>query len=155
MATEIERKFLVKGTYKDLSFNQFHILQGYLSSQPGRTVRIRIQKEKGYLTIKGASNASGTSRFEWEKEIPVEEAKALFQLCEPGKIEKTRYEIKVGKHTYEVDEFFGENQGLTVAEIELDDENEDFIRPSWLGEEVTGDARYYNSHLLKKPFSKW
>jgi len=155
MATEIERKFLVNGPYKNLAFNQLYILQGYISSQPGRTVRIRTKADKGYITIKGASSKSGTSRYEWEKEIPIEEAEELFQLCEPGTIEKLRYEIMVGKHKFEVDEFFGENLGLTVAEVELSNEDEVFIKPSWLGEEVTGDARYYNSHLLKKPFKKW
>ena len=155
MATEIERKFLVKGPYKNLSSNQLYIMQGYISSQPDRSVRIRTKGDKGYITIKGKANSSGISRYEWEKEIPVEEAEDLFQLCEPGIIEKIRYEIKVGNHTFEVDEFFGDNQGLIVAEIELRNELEDFIRPEWLGEEVTGDSRYYNSSLLKKPFKKW
>lgn len=155
MAKEIERKFLVKGPYKNIAFKQLYIIQGYLSSNPERSVRIRIKADKAYITIKGNTNTSGLSRYEWEKEIPVEEAEELFQLCEPGIIEKIRYEIKAGKHIYEVDEFFGENQGLTIAEIELNDENESFIRPDWLGEEVTGDLRYYNSNLLKKPFKKW
>jgi len=155
MAKEIERKFLVKGPYKNLAFKQLYIIQGYLSSNPERSVRIRIKADKAYITIKGNTNTSGLSRYEWEKEIPVEEAEELFQLCEPGIIEKIRYEIKAGKHIYEVDEFFGENQGLTIAEIELNDENESFIQPDWLGEEVTGDLRYYNSNLLKKPFKKW
>ena len=155
MATEIERKFLVKGPYKHLAFNQLYITQGYISSQPGRTVRVRTKGDKGYITVKGAANTSGISRFEWEKEIPLEEAEDLFQLCEPGTIEKIRYEIKVGNHIYEVDEFFGENLGLTVAEIELGSETEAFIKPEWLDLEVTGDKRYYNSSLIKKPFKKW
>jgi len=155
MAKETERKFLVAGPYKSLAFNQLYIKQGYISSQPEHSVRIRTKGDKGYITIKGESNASGISRFEWEKEIPVEEVEDLFQLCEPGIIEKLRYEIKVGKHIFEVDEFFGENQGLIVAEIELSSETEDFIRPEWVGKEVTGDPRYYNSNLLKLPFSKW
>ena len=155
MATEIERKFLVKGPYKNLAFNQLYIMQGYISSQQGRTVRVRTKGDKGYITIKGTSNSSGISRYEWEKEIPVEEAEELFQLCEPGIIEKIRYEIKVGKHIFEVDEFFGDNLGLTVAEIELKNEEEDFIKPSWLGKEVTGDMRYYNSNIVKNPFKKW
>lgn len=155
MAKETERKFLVTGPYKSLAFNQLYIKQGYISSQPERSVRIRTKGDKGYITIKGESNASGISRFEWEKEIPVEEAEDLFQLCEPGIIEKIRYEIKVGKHIFEVDEFFGDNQGLTVAEIELNSETEVFIRPEWIGREVTGDTRYYNSNLLKSPFNKW
>ena len=155
MAKEIERKFLVIGAYKNLAFRELYIRQGYISSLSERSVRIRTKGEKGYITIKGNTNISGISRYEWEKEIPVEEAEELFQLCEPGIIEKIRYEIKAGKHLYEVDEFFGENQGLTVAEIELNDESEDFIRPEWLGEEVTGDCRYYNSSLIRKPFTKW
>ena len=155
MAKETERKFLVTGPYKSLAFNQLYIKQGYISSQPERSVRIRTKGDKGYITIKGESNASGISRFEWEKEIPVEEAEDLFQLCEPGIIEKIRYEIKVGRHIFEVDEFFGDNQGLTVAEIELNSETEAFIRPEWIGREVTGDTRYYNSNLLKSPFNKW
>lgn len=155
MATEIERKFLVKGPYKDLAFRQFHIMQGYISSQTGKTVRVRIKGDKGYITIKGKSSESGMSRFEWEKEITVDDAKELFPLCEPGLIDKIRYEIKVGKHLFEVDEFFGENAGLTIAEIELSEESEEFIRPEWLGQEVTGDRRYYNSSLLRNPFNKW
>ncbi|MDD4922009.1 MAG: CYTH domain-containing protein [Bacteroidales bacterium] len=155
MAKETERKFLVTGSYKTLSYNQLYIKQGYISSLSERIVRVRTKGDKGYITIKGKPNESGLTRFEWEKEIPVEEAEDLFQLCEPGIIEKIRYEIKVGKHKYEVDEFFGENQGLTVAEIELNSETEDFIRPEWLGEEVTGDSRYYNSNLIKLPYKKW
>jgi len=155
MATEIERKFLVKGPYKNLAYDQLYIMQGYISSQPDRTVRVRTKGDKGYITIKGASNSSGISRYEWEKEIPVEEAEELFQLCEPGIIEKIRYEIKVGKHKYEVDEFFGDNLGLTVAEIELSNEEEKFIKPEWLGNEVTGDTRYFNSNLFKNPYKKW
>jgi adenylate cyclase len=155
MATEIERKFLVKGSYKNLSYNQLYIMQGYISSQHGRTVRVRTKGDKGFITIKGASNSFSISRYEWEKEISVEEAEELFQLCEPGIIEKIRYEIKAGKHKFEVDEFYGDNLGLIVAEIELSDENEEFIKPEWLGQEVTGDSRYYNSSLVKKPFNKW
>jgi len=155
MATEIERKFLVKGPYKDLACKHLYIKQGYISSQPGRSVRIRIKGDKGYLTIKGKTNESGTSRFEWEKEIPLDEAKELFRLCEPGIIEKIRHEIEVGNHLFEVDEFFGDNLGLTVAEIELSNEKENFIKPEWIGEEVTGDPRYYNMSLIKKPFNKW
>lgn len=155
MAKETERKFLVKGAYKHLASKQLYIMQGYISSLPERSVRIRTKGDKGYITIKGKSNVSGLSRFEWEKEIPVEEAEDLFQLCEPGIIEKIRYEITVGKHVYEVDEFYGDNQGLTIAEIELDSEEEAFIRPDWLGEEVTGDCRYYNSDLIKHPYKKW
>jgi len=152
---EIERKFLVKGEYKSLAHRSFRIVQGYLSSVTGRTVRIRIKGDKGYITIKGKSNASGLSRYEWEKEIPLNEAEELLLLCEPGAIDKTRYEIKVGKHTFEVDEFYGDNNGLTIAEVELETEDESYIQPEWLGEEVTGDRKYYNSSLTKHPFKEW
>lgn len=153
---EIERKFLVKNeSFKAVSYAQHHIAQGYLSSVPERTVRIRIKGDKGFLTIKGNSNKTGMSRFEWEKEIPITEAKALLLLCEEGVIEKTRFEIKSGNHTFEVDEFYGKNKGLIVAEIELKTETDSFYKPEWLGAEVTGDIRYYNAHLSKIPFQKW
>ena len=155
MSQEIERKFLVKGEYKSQAVQSFRIVQAYLSSVTDRTVRIRIKGEKAYITIKGKSNESGVSRYEWEKEIPVNEAEELLLLCEPGAIDKTRYEIPVGKHIFEVDEFYGDNSGLTLAEVELKDEAESFIRPEWLGEEVTGDRRYYNSCLTRQPYSKW
>jgi adenylate cyclase len=153
---EIERKFLVTSLdFKNECFAKTTIAQGYLNSNPNRTVRVRIKGEKGYLTIKGIGNESGLSRFEWEKEIPVEEAKALLNLCEKGAIDKTRYEVKSGNHTVEVDEFYGENEGLIIAEIELQNENEAILKPDWLGKEVTGDERYYNSFLSKKPFKTW
>jgi adenylate cyclase len=155
MAQEIERKFLVKGDFKSFSQKQTRITQGYLSSVPERTVRVRIKGEKGFLTIKGIGNATGASRYEWEKEITPEEAAELLKICEPGVIDKTRFLVKAGKHTFEVDEFYGENQGLVVAEIELGDEGESFEKPDWLGEEVTGDVRYFNSMLMKKPFTTW
>ena len=155
MGLEIERKFLIKGDFKQYAHKQEVIVQGYLSSVPERTVRIRIKGEKAYLTIKGVGNASGLSRYEWEKEIPVEEVNELLKICEPGVIDKTRYHVVAGPHTYEVDEFYGENQGLTVAEVELSSEEEDFAKPDWLGEEVTGDVKYYNSMLMKNPFTKW
>jgi adenylate cyclase len=155
MSQEIERKFLVKGEYKSQAVRSFRIVQGYLSSATGRTVRIRIKGDKGFITIKGQSNESGLSRYEWEKEIPLNEAEELLLLCEPGVIDKTRYEIPVGKHIFEVDEFYGENNGLTLAEIELKTEDENYTKPVWLGEEVTGDRRYYNSCLTKQPYSKW
>jgi len=155
MSQEIERKFLVKGEYKSHAVRSFRIVQGYLSSVTGRTVRIRIKGEKGYITIKGKSNESGLSRYEWEKEIPLNEAEELLTLCEPGAIDKTRYEIPVGKHIFEVDEFYGDNMGLTIAEIELESEDESYTRPDWLGVEVTGDRRYYNSSLTKKPYKDW
>ena len=130
-------------------------MQGYICSARGRTVRVRIRGDKGYLTIKGASNASGTSRYEWEKEISLQEAEELMKLCEPGVIDKTRYLVKSGKHTFEVDEFYGDNEGLVVAEVELEYENESYEKPHFIGKEVTGDVRYYNSFLMKDPFCRW
>lgn len=155
MPQEIERKFLVTGEYKSQAYAQTRIVQGYISSARGRTVRVRIRDDKGYLTIKGASNASGTSRYEWEKEISLEEARELMQLCEPGIIDKTRYLVQSGIHTFEVDEFYGENDGLVVAEVELASEDESFEKPVFIGQEVTGDIRYYNSQLMKYPFKIW
>lgn len=155
MGKEIERKFQVRGEFKSLAIKQTRITQGYLSSVPERTVRVRIKGEKGFITIKGIGNASGATRYEWEKEIPVEEVKELLNLCEPGVIDKTRFLVKVGEHTFEVDEFYGENLGLTLAELELPTEDTPFDRPSWLGEEVTGDVRYYNSMLMKNPYTHW
>lgn len=153
---EIERKFLVKNdSFKSVAFTQNHIAQGYLSSVPERTVRVRIKGEKGFLTIKGASNDAGLSRFEWEKEISIDEAKKLLLLCEQGVIDKTRFEVKCGNHTFEVDEFYGANEGLIVAEIELISETDVFKKPDWIGKEVTGDKRYYNAYLSKNPFRKW
>ncbi len=150
MATEIERKFLVKGDFKLQAISESRIMQGYLSSVPERTVRIRVKKEKGYITIKGATNETGASRYEWEKEIPKNEALELMKLCEPGIIDKTRFLVPVGKHVYEVDEFYGHNKGLILAEIELSNEHENFEKPDWLGEEVTGNYKYYNSYLKKE-----
>jgi adenylate cyclase len=153
---EIERKFLVlSDNYKAGAVVQNRIVQGYLSSNPERTVRVRIKGTHGYLTIKGKSNTAGTMRLEWEKEIPLAEAEQLLGLCEKGVIDKVRYEIPSGKRTFEVDEFFGDNEGLTIAEIELGDENEVFEKPQWLGKEVTGDDRYYNSHLSNNPYALW
>lgn len=153
---EIERKFLVSGSYKHLSFRHTLIMQGYLSTEPERSVRVRIRGEKGYLTIKGKSSADGLSRFEWEKEISVEEAKQLMELCLPSSvIEKTRYEIRYENHIIEVDEFKGRNEGLTLAEIELTSLNDPIHLPEWLGKEVTGDIRYYNSMLAREPFCLW
>jgi len=153
---ETERKFLVlNDSYKQQAYTQKRIAQGYLSSVPDRTVRVRTKGDQGFLTIKGKSNESGTSRMEWEKEISVADAEQLLALCEKGAIDKIRHEVKVGNHVYEVDEFFGDNAGLTVAEIELADENEDFIKPEWLGEEVTGTERYYNAYLSRNPYNTW
>ena len=155
MGQEIERKFLVSGEFKPFAKRVVRIVQGYLSSVAERTVRIRVKGDEGFITIKGIGSESGASRFEWEKEIPVSDALELMKLCEPGVIDKTRYLVDVGGHTYEVDEFYGDNDGLVVAEIELSSEDEDFIRPEWLGEEVTGDVKYYNSMLMKHPYKNW
>lgn len=153
---EIERKFLVKDdSYKIEAISEKRIVQGFLNTHPERTVRVRIKGDKGFLTVKGKGNETGTTRFEWEKEITITEAEALLKLCEEGVINKIRYEVKVGSHIFEVDVFSGDNNGLTVAEVELTFENEAFIKPDWLGEEVTGDVRYYNSQLSKNPFKDW
>jgi len=155
MGKEIERKFLVKGDFKPHASKQTRIVQGYLSSVPERTVRVRIKGDTGYLTIKGIGNASGASRYEWEREVPVNEVEELLKICEPGVIDKTRYLVKAGAHTFEVDEFYGENKGLTLAEIELASETDAFEKPEWLGKEVTGDVKYYNSMLMKNPYTRW
>ena len=155
MAREIERKFLVKGDFMREAYAAVRVTQGFLSSVPERVVRIRIKGDKGYITIKGIGDASGVSRYEWEKEIPVDEAQELLLLCEPGVIDKTRYLIDAGEYTFEVDVFHGDNEGLVIAEIELPDEDAPFKHPSWLGREVTGDPRYYNVMLAKHPFKTW
>ena len=155
MAQEIERKFLVKGDFKSHSVSEVRITQGYLSSVPERTVRVRIKGDKGFLTIKGIGSDSGASRFEWEKEVPVSDIRDLLPICEPGVIDKTRYHVQCGEHTYEVDEFYGDNEGLVIAEVELASEDEAFEKPEWLGEEVTGDVKYYNSTLMKAPYKTW
>ena len=156
MALEIERKFLVKGDgYKAMAYSSSRIAQGYICSTRGRTVRVRIRDDKGYLTIKGPAGENGLSRYEWEKELPLAEAQELMKLCEPGMIDKVRYLVQCGKHVYEVDEFYGDNEGLVVAEIELSSEDESFEKPDFIGEEVTGIVKYYNSFLMKFPYSKW
>lgn len=156
MAQEIERKFLVKNdTFKKASFKDTKIVQGFLSTVPERTVRIRIKGDKGFITVKGIGNKSGTSRYEWEKEISVQDATDLLKISEPGVIDKTRYNVKSEGHTFEVDEFYGDNEGLVVAEVELSSEDEAFQKPEWLGEEVTGEVKYYNSMLMKNPYKKW
>ncbi len=156
MAQEIERKFLVKGDFMPFVTKQTRITQGYLSSVPERTVRVRIKGDKGFITIKGIGNESGASRYEWEKEISVEEVNELLKLCEPGIIDKTRFIVPASDGLkFEVDEFYGDNDGLTVAEIELPDEDFKFEKPEWLGEEVTGDIKYFNSMLMKNPFKNW
>ena len=156
MAQEIERKFLVKNeAFKKEAFKETKIVQGFLSTVPERTVRIRIKGDKGFITVKGIGNESGTSRYEWEREISVEDATDLLKISEPGVIDKTRFNVKFGGHTFEVDEFYGENTGLIVAEVELNSENEVFIKPNWLGKEVTGILKYYNSQLSKQPYNRW
>ena len=153
---EIERKFLVLSeAYKTKAFKKTKIIQGFLNTHKERTVRVRVMGKNAFITIKGISNTKGTTRLEWEKEIPVKEAETLLTLCEPNLIKKTRFEVKSSNHIFEVDEFFGENEGLIVAEIELTSENEEFEKPKWLGKEVTGDVRYYNSQLSKLPYRNW
>lgn len=153
---EIERKFLVNGSaYKQEAFHHSRIKQGYICSSHGRTVRVRLRDCQAFLTIKGPSDEKGMSRYEFEKEISCEEAEQLFRLCEPGIIDKTRYLVKSGQHTFEVDEFYGDNEGLVIAEVELKAEDEPFTKPDFIGKEVTGDRRYYNSHLRNNPYCRW
>ena len=156
MMTEIERKFLVtSNAFKTEAHKHTRIIQGFLNTHPERTVRVRLKGNIGFLTVKGKSSANGLSRFEWETVIPKAEAKALLKLCEPGIIDKIRYEVQFGNHVFEVDVFSEENQGLIVAEVELTSENEAFKKPYWLGKEVTGQKKYYNSQLSKKPYKFW
>jgi adenylate cyclase len=153
---EIERKFLVvSDDFINETFAKKRIVQAYLNSNPERTVRIRIKENKGFLTIKGKGSATGTTRMEWETEIPLQDAEKLMTICENGIIDKTRHEVMVGNHMYEVDVFVGDNMGLIVAEIELQSENETFEKPNWLGKEVTNDERFYNAYLSVKPFKTW
>ena len=154
MVKEIERKFLVKGDFMPYVSSSTRIEQGYVAKSDELTLRIRTRDEQGYITIKGRTNAAGMSRAEWEYEIPVNEARELLKFSK-GTISKTRYLVPVGDHVFEVDCFYGENEGLIVAEVELQSEDEEYPRPDWLGEEVTGDRRYYNSQLLKHPYSTW
>lgn len=152
---EIERKFLIQGEYKSLASSHSHIIQGYICSQRGRTVRVRLRDDRAFLTIKGPSLDGGLSRYEFEKEISKDEGLSLLYLCEPGVIDKVRWLVPWQGHTFEVDEFAGENAGLVIAEVELQEENEFFERPPFLGKEVTGDRRYYNSQLRQNPYSQW
>ena len=153
---EIERKFLVKdSSYKQQAHASSHIRQGYICSGHGHTVRVRMRDEEAFLTIKGPSLDGGLSRYEFEKAITPDEAHSLFQLCEPGIIDKTRWLVDCGKHTFEVDEFHGDNQGLVMAEVELSAPGERYDKPDFIGQEVTGDRRYYNSHLRAHPYSEW
>ncbi|MDR1003429.1 MAG: CYTH domain-containing protein [Prevotellaceae bacterium] len=155
MAQEIERKFLITGDYKSKAYAHSRITQGYICRASGRTVRVRIRDDKGYLTIKGASDASGIARYEWEKEIALSEAHELMQLCEPGIIDKTRYLVRSGQHLFEIDEFYGENEGLEIAEVELKAEDEPFEKPDFVGREVTGERQYYNAQLTLHPYREW
>ncbi|WP_243473509.1 CYTH domain-containing protein [Winogradskyella sp. MH6] len=156
MTVEIERKFLVNSNdFKKEASKSYSIKQGFLNSHEERTVRVRLKNDKGYLTIKGKSSEDGLVRFEWETEITKQEAEQLLALCEDGIIDKIRYEVNFGNHTFEIDEFFGENDGLVIAEVELRSTNEDFNKPEWLGIEVTGDIKYYNSQLSKQPYKNW
>lgn len=155
MHFEIERKFLVKGSFKEQASSFSHIVQGYISSMRGRTVRVRIRDEKGYLTIKGPSDQGGLVRYEFEKEISLQDAHDLLKICEPGIIDKTRYLIPYGGHVFEVDEFYGDNEGLILAEVELGSPDELFERPAFLGREVTGDRRFYNSCMRVNPYCQW
>lgn len=155
-ALEIERKFLVVGdAYKRQAYASSYIKQGYICSERGRTVRVRLRGDCGYLTIKGPSTDNGLSRYEFEKEITLEEARELFKLCEPGIVEKTRYLVRSGSHTFEVDEFHGDNEGLVMAEVELAAPDDPIVKPDFIGQEVTGDRRYYNSQLRQHPFTTW
>ncbi len=156
MAIEIERKYLVLDTsYRDMAESKTHIAQGYISQDPERTVRVRIKGNKGYITIKGIPNELGWSRYEFEKEISLEEANELLKLCIPPIIDKVRHNIPYKGITVEVDEFAGENEGLIMAEIELESEDQIFEKPAFIGQEVTGDIRYYNVQLSKTPYKMW
>ena len=156
MALEIERKFLVlDDSYKREAFSSYHIMQGYICKERGKTVRVRIRDNQGFITIKGPSDQGGIVRYEFEQEIPLADAKELMKLCEPGIIDKTRWLVKIDEHTFEVDEFFGDNEGLVVAEVELSTEDETFEKPHFIGKEVTGDRRYYNSQLCANPYRTW
>ena len=155
MAYEIERKFLVKGDFRPDVFKQYNIQQGYLILSGVDVVRVRIRDDKGFLTIKTAEEESSIRRNEWEYEVPLKDAKEMLALCQEGVIKKTRSLVRHGKHVFEVDEFYGENEGLLLAELELEHEDEPYGRPDWLGEEVTGNVRYFNSFLSVHPFKEW
>lgn len=155
MHYEIERKFIVAGDFKSKAHSHSHIQQGYFETAPGKTVRVRIRDDKAYLTIKGPANKDGLKRYEFETEVSIEDGKQLMNLCGPGRIDKTRWLVKAGNHTFEVDEFHGDNDGLVMAEVELQSENETFEKPDFIGKEVTGDRRFYNSHLMRMPYCVW
>ena len=155
MNIEIERKFIVTGPFKHLATSHTHIEQGYFETAPGRTVRVRIRGEHAYLTIKGPARNNGLARYEFETEISMDDAREMLELCRPGRIDKDRWLVPDGPHTVEVDEFHGDNEGLVMAEIELSREDEDFVKPTFLGREVTGDHRFYNNHLMRYPYAIW
>lgn len=155
MHIEIERKFLVTGEYKHLAYNMTTIKQGYFATEPGKTVRIRVRGNKAYLTIKGNSDPTGLCRYEFETEISLEDADQLLKLCKPGAIIKDRYLVRNGKHIVEIDEFHGDNEGMVLAEIELNSPDEEYEVPAFLGKEVTGDPRYYSKFLLARPYKLW
>lgn len=150
MPNEIERKFLVRGDFKPYATSAHAITQGYLCRSPNRCVRIRLIDDQGVLTIKGPSSNNGLTRFEWEKSLSQDDAQQLLQLCEPGIIKKIRYRVPFLNHCFEVDEFDGNLKGLILAELELPNENETFEKPDWLGDEVTGDPKYYNAALSSR-----
>ncbi|MBQ8493349.1 MAG: CYTH domain-containing protein [Alistipes sp.] len=154
MGREIERKFLVVGEYKHLAHSSSHLVQGYIASGR-RTVRVRLSDSRAWLTIKGPSRDGGLSRYEWEMEIDAKEALELLQLAEGALVDKRRWLVEYEGHTFEVDEFAGDNEGLTIAEVELSSTDETFARPAWLGREVTGERRFYNSHLRAHPYAEW
>ena len=156
MKREIERKFLItSNSFKQNISSKYNIVQGYLSTDPSRSVRLRISNSKGYLTIKGRASKNGLSRLEWEKELPIKEANELIALCLPNKIIKTRYKVNYKGHIFDIDIFKGMNEGLNIAEIELNSEEDTFEKPKWLGKEITGIKKYYNSQLCQNPFTKW
>lgn len=155
MGREIERKFLVEGDFKKDAFQKKRIIQGYFSTSPGRTVRIRVSDDNGFITIKGGVHKSWVGRYEWEKKIDLHDAQELMELCDAGVIEKTRYLIACGNHTFEVDEFYGDNEGLVIAEVELESVDETFETPKWLAREVTHQRRYYNASLARNPYKNW
>jgi len=149
MATETERKFLVKSDFRNLVINEIKIIQAYLSIDADKTIRIRIADDKAFLTVKSRPKKNSITRNEWEIEINVKDAEEMMSICLPGRIVKTRYLVPSGKHTFEVDVFHEKNEGLIVAEIELNSDEEHFDKPDWLGEEVTGMPQYYNANLIK------
>ena len=156
MAIEIERKFLVtSAVYKKAAYNFYDMVQGYIAHEKGNSVRVRITNTEAVMTIKGPSDSKGMSRYEWNHQIPVEDAKELLKLSQGGVIEKRRYLVHSGPHVFEIDEFYGDNEGLVIAEVELQSENETFEKPSFVGKEVTGDRRYYNAYLTTNPYKSW